>query len=113
MPQTTPPLCEYVLAAKFDLLKGSTLEYSHPVEVPGYEASYFAETMLPEGAHQWEEDWTMFILNRDGKMELQEASTDVEMQQQKDAAGASSPSASSEESSAALTVIPREPGDVR
>ena len=61
-------LCEFVLASEFDIDKGSTLRHAHPSEVPGYEKSYFAETMLPEGAHQWEEDWTTFLLNRNGEM---------------------------------------------
>lgn len=72
MPYVARPsnLCDFVLASKFDIDKGSTLEHAYPTNVPGYESSYFAETMLPEGAHQWEEDWTTFILNRDGKMAL-------------------------------------------
>ena len=39
----------------------------YPSEIPGYESEggFFAENMLPEGAHNHEEDWTVFFLNRD------------------------------------------------
>jgi hypothetical protein len=39
----------------------------YPAEIPGYESEggFFAENMLPEGAHNHEEDWTVFFLNRD------------------------------------------------
>lgn len=32
----------------------------------GHESDPFAEYMLPEGAHNREEDWTYMILDRDG-----------------------------------------------
>lgn len=40
----------------------STLRHQYPVPVKGYEPDWFAEKMLPEGAHNQEEDFTYFIL---------------------------------------------------
>jgi hypothetical protein len=39
--------------------------------VEGYANDYFAEYMLPEGAHNREQDWTVMFLNR-GKPRLDE-----------------------------------------
>ncbi len=58
-------LVEYVLGAEFDIDKGSTLRDAYPKRIPGYEDGYFAEKMLPEGAHNHSEDWTVFFLNTD------------------------------------------------
>ena len=45
----------------------SSFPPQYPSEIPGYESEggFFAENMLPEGAHNHEEDWTVFFLNRD------------------------------------------------
>ena len=56
-------LVEYVLGAEFDIDKGSTLRDAYPRRVPGFEDGYFAEKMLPEGAHNHAEDWTVYFLN--------------------------------------------------
>ena len=58
-------LVEYVVLSEFDIDKGSTCRHQYPTDVPGYEPSFFAENMLPEGAHNHKEDWTVFFLNRD------------------------------------------------
>ena len=54
----------YILVAEFDIGKGSTLKYSYPGKIEGYDDSQLAEWMLPEGAHKREDDWTYFFLNR-------------------------------------------------
>jgi hypothetical protein len=77
----------YVLAAEFDIDRGSCLRHAIPCVPPGYDEQYgllifsfrsrlvseltaffssiLAELMLPDGAHNRSEDWTMFFLNRE------------------------------------------------
>lgn len=43
----------------------STVRHSYPGRVPGVEDDWFAEHMLPEGAHNHPLDWTVMFLNRD------------------------------------------------
>lgn len=43
------------------------MRHQYPQEIPGYKPDWFAEHMLPEGAHNREQDWTYMILNRDEK----------------------------------------------
>ena len=57
-------LCEYVFLSEFDIDKGSTLKISYPCAVAAYEPSFFAEAMLPEGAHNRKLDWTIFLMRR-------------------------------------------------
>ena len=57
------PLVDYILLAEFDIDTGSTVRHQYPVEVPGYKADWFAENMLPEGAHNRTQDWTYIFLN--------------------------------------------------
>lgn len=41
------------------------MRHSYPAPVPGVSDDWFAEHMLPEGAHNHALDWTLFFLNRD------------------------------------------------
>lgn len=61
-----PPLVEYVIEAEFDIDTGSTVRYQYPNEVPDYKPDWFAEHMLPEGAHNRVLDYTYIFLNRNG-----------------------------------------------
>lgn len=45
---------------------GSTVRHQYPSAVPNYKADWFAENMLPEGAHNREVDCTYMLLNREG-----------------------------------------------
>lgn len=58
-------LVDYVLLSEFDIDTGSTLRHQYPSPIPNYKADWFAEHMLPEGAHNRESDFTYFFLNRD------------------------------------------------
>ena len=53
--------------------KGSTVRYQYPNPIAGYKEDWFAEHMLPEGAHNREQDWTYIILNR-GERHIDEVS---------------------------------------
>lgn len=44
--------------------KKSTVRHTYPNKVPGVEDDWFAEHMLPEGAHNHALDWTVMFLNR-------------------------------------------------
>jgi hypothetical protein len=57
---------DYVLLAEFDIDTGSTLRHQYPANIPDYKADWFAEHMLPEGAHNREIDYTYIFLNRNG-----------------------------------------------
>lgn len=61
------PLIDYVLLAEFDIDTGSTVRHQYPVNVPDYKADWFAEHMLPEGAHNRDIDYTYIFLNRDAE----------------------------------------------
>ena len=56
-------LIEAVLLAEFDIDKGSVLRQQYPTKVSDDEG-LLAELMLPEGAHNHVQDWTVFMLNR-------------------------------------------------
>jgi hypothetical protein len=58
------PLVDFVLLAEFDIDTGSTLRHQFPHPVPDCKADWFAEHMLPEGAHNREFDYTYIFLNR-------------------------------------------------
>lgn len=58
------PLISYVLVAEFDIDTGSTLRHQYPSVIPGYTPDYFAESMLPEGAHNRDQDFSYIFLNR-------------------------------------------------
>jgi hypothetical protein len=61
----SPPLCEYIILAEFDIDSGSTVRHKFPEGgVPGYKDDFFAEYMLPEGAHNHPLDWTVMFLNK-------------------------------------------------
>ena len=54
---------EAILFAEFDIDKGSVLRQQYPAKVSDDEG-LLAELMLPEGAHNHVQDWTVFMLNR-------------------------------------------------
>ena len=55
-------LVDAVMLAEFDIDKGSVCRVQYPREVG--DAGLLAELMLPEGAHNHSQDWTVFMLNR-------------------------------------------------
>jgi hypothetical protein len=64
------PLVDFVVVAEFDIDKGSTVRHCYPPEGlinEIYNSDYFANNMLPEGAHNRSIDWTYMILNRDSQ----------------------------------------------
>ncbi|KAI9168363.1 hypothetical protein H9P43_007735 [Blastocladiella emersonii ATCC 22665] len=54
---------DYVLAAEFDIDRGSALSHEYP-EPTGTKREALAELMLPDGAHLRTSDWTVFFLNQ-------------------------------------------------
>ncbi|KAK9898601.1 spindle pole body interacting protein [Cystobasidium minutum MCA 4210] len=62
-PRNSSQPCEYVLLAEFDIDEGSMLRHEYPVPT-GCDGHLLAELMLPDGAHQRTEDWTIFYLNQ-------------------------------------------------
>lgn len=56
---------DYVVLAEFDIDTGSTVRHQYPHNIPSYKADWFAEFMLPEGAHNRDSDYTYIFLNRD------------------------------------------------
>lgn len=61
----TAALVDYVVMAEFDIDTGSTVKHQYPDVIPDYKADWFAEHMLPEGAHNRVIDYTYIFLNRD------------------------------------------------
>ena len=57
-------LVDYVVLAEFDIATGSTVRLQYPDEIPGFKPDWLAENMLPEGAHNRENDYTYIFLNR-------------------------------------------------
>ena len=57
---------DFVILAEFDIDTGSTIRHQYPKPIPGYTADYFANYMLPEGAHKRAQDSNYIFLNRDG-----------------------------------------------
>ncbi|GAA5868799.1 hypothetical protein JCM1840_005123 [Sporobolomyces johnsonii] len=64
-PQPYPihPQVDYVLLAEFDIDEGSVLRHQYPAPT-GTDEHLLAEHMLPDGAHDRTEDWTVFYLNQ-------------------------------------------------
>ncbi|GAA5958013.1 hypothetical protein JCM21900_004745 [Sporobolomyces salmonicolor] len=64
-PQPYPihPQVDYVLLAEFDIDEGSVLRHQYPAPT-GTDQHLLAEHMLPDGAHDRTEDWTVFYLNQ-------------------------------------------------
>ena len=58
-------LVDYIILAEFDIDTGSTVRHVYPNSIPEYKNDWFAEYMLPEGAHNREIDWTYIFLNRE------------------------------------------------
>ncbi|GAA5830718.1 hypothetical protein JCM11251_001053 [Rhodosporidiobolus azoricus] len=56
-------MVEYVLLAEFDIDQGSVLKHQWPAKT-GCDEHLLAEHMLPDGAHDRAEDWTVFYLNQ-------------------------------------------------
>lgn len=59
------PLVDYIVIAEFDIDTGSTVRHQYPSNIPGYKVDWFAEFMLPEGAHNRDLDYNYIFLNRD------------------------------------------------
>ncbi|TKA55207.1 hypothetical protein B0A53_02177 [Rhodotorula sp. CCFEE 5036] len=59
----TQPRVDYVLLAEFDIDQGSTLKHQYPAPT-GTDEHLLAEHMLPDGAHDRPEDWTVFYLGQ-------------------------------------------------
>ncbi|KAI9166642.1 Spindle pole body interacting protein [Paramyrothecium foliicola] len=55
---------EYILVASFDIDRGPIMEHQYPVAITGDE-NMLAELMLPDKAHDRNQDWTMFFLHKD------------------------------------------------
>ncbi|EIM21636.1 spindle pole body interacting protein [Wallemia mellicola CBS 633.66] len=53
----------YCLLAEFDIDQGSTLSQQYPFPT-GTDEHLLADLMIPEGAHDQNEDWTIFFLNQ-------------------------------------------------
>ncbi|GAA5821503.1 hypothetical protein JCM3770_000601, partial [Rhodotorula araucariae] len=53
----------YILLAEFDIDQGSILKHQYPAPT-GTDEHLLAEHMLPDGAHDRAEDWTVFYLNQ-------------------------------------------------
>lgn len=47
------------------MVDASTVKHAYPSTVPGCSDDWFAEHMLPEGAHNRSHDWTVIFLRRD------------------------------------------------
>ena len=58
------PNVDAVLLSAFDITEGSVLLHVYPALDGGYGQDMLAELMLPDGAHQRSEDWTVFFLAR-------------------------------------------------
>jgi hypothetical protein len=62
---TNKQLVDYIVLAEFDIDTGSTVRHQYPSNIPGYKVDWFAEFMLPEGAHNRDMDYNFIFLNRD------------------------------------------------
>ena len=58
-------LCDYIVITEFDIDTGSTVRHQYPEKIGGVAEDWLAENMLPEGAHNRDEDSTYMFLNRD------------------------------------------------
>jgi hypothetical protein len=88
-------LVRYIILAEFDIDKGSVVKYQYPGSCA--EDQLLAETMLPDGAHNHEQDWTVFFLNRQGE----DRDRDREKEKEKERGGAGSGGAAASSSSSA------------
>ena len=59
---------EFILVAHFDIGQGSIMEYQYPNRITDDE-ELLAQLMLPEGAHSRQQDWTVFLLHKEGRGE--------------------------------------------
>lgn len=57
-------LCNYIVLSEFDVDTGSTVRHQYPEKIEGVTEDWLAEHMLPEGAHNRDEDATYIFLNR-------------------------------------------------
>ncbi|KAF8430500.1 docking domain of Afi1 for Arf3 in vesicle trafficking-domain-containing protein [Terfezia claveryi] len=55
---------EYILVAEFEVDQGPLMEHQYPNAISGDE-HMLAELMLPDQAHLYDQDWTIFFLHRD------------------------------------------------
>lgn len=60
-------LVDYIVVAEFDIDTGSTVRHLYPSNIPNYKMDWFAEYMLPEGAHNRDSDFTYIFLNRENQ----------------------------------------------
>ncbi|KAF8343108.1 docking domain of Afi1 for Arf3 in vesicle trafficking-domain-containing protein [Cantharellus anzutake] len=62
-PYPSPSNVSFVLLAEFDIHKGSIIRHQYPYPT-GTNETYLAELMIPDGAHAYVQDWTVFFLNQ-------------------------------------------------
>jgi hypothetical protein len=62
---TCAKLCDYIVLTEFDIDTGSTVRHQYPEKIEGVAEDWLAENMLPEGAHNRDEDSTYIFLNRE------------------------------------------------
>ncbi|KNZ46998.1 uncharacterized protein VP01_675g1 [Puccinia sorghi] len=66
---TSTPHAAYVLLAEFDIDTGSGLKHQYPSPT-GTAEHILADLMLPDGAHDRNEDWTVFFLNQTPRLSV-------------------------------------------
>ncbi|KAJ3433536.1 arf3-interacting protein [Anaeramoeba flamelloides] len=66
-------LVNNIIFGEFDALSGNTVRFQYPTPC-GVSTDILEEFMIPDGLHNLDQDWTVFLLNRDGKnfSEIQE-----------------------------------------
>ncbi|KAJ6247995.1 arf3-interacting protein [Anaeramoeba flamelloides] len=66
-------LVNNIIFGEFDALSGNTVRFQYPTPC-GVSTDILEEFMIPDGLHNLDQDWTVFLLNREGKnfSELQE-----------------------------------------
>ena len=57
-------ICNYIVLSEFDINTGSTVRHQYPLPIPHVKEDWLADSMLPEGAHNRDEDVTYIFLNR-------------------------------------------------
>ncbi|KDE03431.1 hypothetical protein MVLG_06094 [Microbotryum lychnidis-dioicae p1A1 Lamole] len=68
-----PPI-SHVFLAEFDIDQGSILKHQYPGQ-SSIDEHLLAEHMLPDGAHDRQEDWTVFYLNQIPPLTISDSST--------------------------------------
>ncbi|SCV67839.1 BQ2448_5450 [Microbotryum intermedium] len=68
-----PPI-SHVFLAEFDIDQGSILKHQYPGQT-SIDEHLLAEHMLPDGAHDRQEDWTVFYLNQIPPLTISDPST--------------------------------------